>query len=713
VRSEYQTQCWSCLGEFDAAAAVWCTCSAGTPTKLCPFCFHCFCQADIEYQDGFWSGAPEELKEERRILKDAAGSIGESLIRSNLLTTDQLVSALRWQQSRGGSLDDAVVDLDFVSRENLRLVSGRTTASVSTIDLSHGLIDASLVSSVSVEVCVRKRVLPISKEEIGEKTVLTLAMAGPTDVETIDQIQSLTNCTIIPMAASAEEILKRLTDLFPKEVEAIRASEAEAPGLSLSARRARPQPAAGGAESPPARQPPARGKPRRPARSGRAAAAPSALEEIDEIAATGPGVVISAAPEVAARAPAAAPGPPPAAAAPLPAETPVAETAPAPPEDIVAALQKIFSEAISRKASSIQFEVRGKAITLFLRIDGILYRARTPVTANPLLLPRAIAERASLPREGAPACGRMTIKAGERKIDLVVRRLASAGGESLLLKVIDRADFVRRPEDLGPSSLDLQRIQHALAQPKGLVILSGPLHNGVESTRYALLAYLARDGRRVSSLESPLLLPLEGIRQEDLATAPDADRLRAAAARLSGSEVLFLPEIQAPGSAALALEISSSCLVVASLQARRASQVPAALLWHGIDPAALAAALRLVVNQRMVRRLCEGCRTATQAADQVLKMMGLAGDEALDLKIFQGTGCDRCGPLSPGYAGRVALFEVMEGTPDVAALIAAGGAPGEVEREARRAGMSPLRAACLARVGQGVTTLEEFQKGNF
>src|SRR3989442_11814889 len=103
VRREYPTQCWSCLGEFDAATAIWCACSAKSATKLCPFCFHCFCQADAEYRDNFWRNAPSELKEERDLLRGAAGSSGEALIRSNLLSTDQLVSALRWQQNRGGA----------------------------------------------------------------------------------------------------------------------------------------------------------------------------------------------------------------------------------------------------------------------------------------------------------------------------------------------------------------------------------------------------------------------------------------------------------------------------------------------------------------------------------------------------------------------------------------------------------------------------------
>jgi len=180
-----------------------------------------------------------------------------------------------------------------------------------------------------------------------------------------------------------------------------------------------------------------------------------------------------------------------------------------------------------------------------------------------------------------------------------------------------------------------------------------------------------------------------------------------------GSEVVFLPEIQSPGMAGLALETAGSCLVVAAIQARRASQTPAAILWHQLDAATLASRLKLIVNQRLVRRICGTCRKTTPVTDRILKMMGLTADEALDLKTSQGGGCEACGTLSPGYAGRVALFEVLEGTPEVAALVAAGGSPGEIEREARRAGMSPLRAACLALIGQGVTTLEEFQKGNF
>ena len=168
---------------------------------MCPFCLHCFCQADAGYQESFWLSAPDELTEEREMLKGTSGSLGESLIRSNLLSTDQLVSALRWQQNRGGALEDALVDLDFVSRDNLNVVSQGSAKGGASIDLSQHVIDASLVSDLSVDLCYRKKILPVAREEIGETPLLTLAMAGGADVDTIDQVQTLTNCRIIPMSA--------------------------------------------------------------------------------------------------------------------------------------------------------------------------------------------------------------------------------------------------------------------------------------------------------------------------------------------------------------------------------------------------------------------------------------------------------------------------------------------------------------------------------
>ena len=721
---EYPTQCWSCLGEFDAVSAIWCSCSAHSASKLCPFCFRCFCQSDAEYLENFWSGAPDELKEERDILKGASGSAGEALIRSNLLITDQLVSALRWQQNRKTTLEDALVELGFVSRPNLDLVvKKQTPAGGNTLDLSKGLVDASLVTTVTVALCYRKKILPITKEEIGGMEVLTLAMAGPTDVETIDQVQSLTNCRVIPMNASEGDILLRLQDLFPKEFAALQAGDGTSEATKPPPSTAAPAPTKVVVEPPAA---PKAHAPRTPARrkAGGQAAAPQLNEQDLEEAFADPLSLAPAAPPIAPPTAAARivgpveeeePGEasaPPATPAPSPAASPVV-AAPFVPEEGSSILQTILSEAIAKRTSLVQLEIRNAVLSLFFRIDGNLYRAKLPTHASAAGLSRALNTLASLPGSHGQAAGRLAVKTGDRRVDVVVRRVPSASAESYLIKIIERADFIRPLSNVGLSPHDLERLRQALSLPRGLVVLSSPPHNGLQTTRYSLMAHLAEGQRRTLSIDAPQFVSLEGIRQEEIPVPPDAARCRKALAALPGSEIVFLPEIQSAEMAALAVETAASCLVVASIQARRASQVPAAVLWHQVDAAALSAVLKLIVNQRLVRRLCEACRKPAEVTDRVLKMMGLTSDEALDLKVYQATGCDKCGPLSPGYAGRVALWEVLEGTPEIAALVASGGSPGEIEREGRRAGMSPLRADCLAFVGQGITSLEEFQKGNF
>ncbi len=692
VPQEHPTQCWSCLGEFDAASAVWCTCSARIPTKLCPFCFRCFCQADAGYQESFWQSAPEELKEERRMLKGAAGSIGESLIRSNLLSTDQLVSALRWQQNRGGALEDALIELNFVSRDDLNVINQGSSKNATTIDLSRQIIDASLVGELSVELCYRKKILPVSREEIGEKPILTLAMAGQADVDTIDQVQTLTSCRIIPMAVREEQIVQRLKELFPDEVAAIE-----------SGRPAPAAPAARATERVRSTRSSSRRSPRgRKTRGGAAAAsAPLTSEDLEPLEEAPP----APAPPVAA---------PPRAAASDPAAKPAAGSeagSAAGPASVL--LQKILAEGVNRKASTIQLEIRGDGTALFFRIDGALVRGRAPACNPPDALGRLIARNASLPSGSGAAAGRMSAQAGDRTIDISVRRLPFQGGESLLLTLVDAARFVRDLHDLGMSPLDSERVLRALSMPNGLILLSAPPHNDLDVTRHSLMARVGLEGRRALALDSPHLLEVEGVRHQEISFPPDAGRAREILDGAHGAEIVFLPEIEDAGIAALAVERASSHLVVASMQARRASQVPAAILWHQIDPHVLSGVLKLVINQRLVRRICDGCRAPLQAAERVLRMMGLTPDEALDLKTFQGSGCPRCGPLGKGYAGRLALFEILEVTGSMIDLVAGGARPGEIEREARHAGMSPLRASCLAGVGQGLTTLEEFQKGNF
>src|SRR5262249_41004404 len=158
--------------------------------------------------------------------------------------------------------------------------------------------------------------------------------------------------------------------------------------------------------------------------------------------------------------------------------------------------------------------------------------------------------------------GRLTVRSGERRIEVVVRRLHSPAGTSFLLKIIERADFIRPLADLGPSANDIERLVRALAQPRGLVVLSAPPHNGLETTRYSPMAPLGAEGRRGLALDSPQLLSVPGIRQEEFSFQGGATACRAILDGPHRGEVIFLPEVHDSPMASQALQVAAEALVV-------------------------------------------------------------------------------------------------------------------------------------------------------
>lgn len=216
MSQEYLTQCWNCLGEFDAAAAIWCSCNPRNPTKVCPFCLTCFCSATPEFKEQFWRGAPADLQEDLSTLGRARLPLGELLIRANLLTTSQLLEALKQQKRRGNQvrIGEILVELGYIARESLEYFL-KHQQSVTTFDLRQFTPRRELVEKIGLELCRRKRILPIELEVFRDRPMLSLAMASPNDAATIDQVQTLTQAQVIPGLAPEEEILRHLGTLSP------------------------------------------------------------------------------------------------------------------------------------------------------------------------------------------------------------------------------------------------------------------------------------------------------------------------------------------------------------------------------------------------------------------------------------------------------------------------------------------------------------------
>lgn len=617
MSQEYLTQCWNCLGEFDAAAAIWCSCNPRNPTKVCPFCLTCFCTASKEFKDQFWHSAPADLQDDLSTLGRAKLPIGELLIRANLLTTSQLLAALKEQKRRGGQVrvGEILVDMGFIARESLEYFL-KHQQSVATFDLKRANVRRELVDKVGLELCLRKKILPIDLEIFRERPMLTLAMASPSDAATIDQVQTLTQAQVIPGMAPEDEIVAHLRAL---------------------------------------------------AAQGGAAPAPSLVPEPEEQG-----------------------------------------------EDPMGFVQKFLANALKQGASDVQAEVRSTGFTGRYRIDGMQYKVQAPPQRQAEAIGQALYDlfKVRPKRKGVPVEAKATSRAGDASATLFLHATSSSEGEDFHIKVVPERGYVVPISGLGLEPAALQSLEEALCNDNGLFVLSAPPFHGIRSLLSALTQHLAAAGRQCVSLESPILVGLDGVRQIEFPGDGAALEKSLVHVRASLPQVVVLPEMIDRARTAAARDLAPLCLVVTAVRAKSACEAVGTLIRAGLPADLLAAHLRAVLNQRLVRMLCAHCRTPAETSARTLGLLGLSAEEASGARLHQANGCEQC-RLQSGYRGRTALVELLRPTPAMRGRIAAGAQPAELLEAARAEGMRTLRDHGLEKLRAGVIGADEFQRGNF
>jgi type II secretory ATPase GspE/PulE/Tfp pilus assembly ATPase PilB-like protein len=613
--TEYMVQCWNCLGEFDALAAIWCSCNPNRPTKVCPFCLQCFCAAPEGYHDKFWTSAPEELIRDREMLTSARGPLGEALVRARAITSDQLLLALKRQQQTGGRLGEILVDMGFLNQETLTAFLSHHRP-VTNLSLRETAVDPLLISAIGAQECLQRLVVPVNKERITNKELLTLAMVNPTDGETIEFIQNMSGCQVLPMRTTKEEVEETLTPFL-----------AQAP-----------------VEVP-------------------ATAEPSESQTSAQIA------------------------------------------------------TDLLRKALGRGASDLYLEPREDEVSIHLRIDGALYRAK-PVSRDlqePLVqeLKRLLRLDASV--RDRPQEGRVVMRSGAHRFEVIAHCLPTRFGENLSLRFINRDTFLKTFDQLGMPPEDQLALRAALSAQRGLILLTAPLFHGSTTTLYAVMNDLAQDGhRKVMSIEAQSVCPVPNVSQVSLGENKDAEATQTTLKALANiqPDVCILADIVDSNSMATQmLKFVNQMLIVASLESSRAVQAIQRLLELGCPAADLSQHLLLALNQRLCRQICSHCVQPTGLSERSLRLMGLTAGEAAGLgNVHQGQGCEECSGI--GYRGRIALFETLVPSPSFRKALARLASPKILEREASRGGMVSLRVRMLQAIQEGRTTLEEFQKAN-
>jgi len=315
-------------------------------------------------------------------------------------------------------------------------------------------------------------------------------------------------------------------------------------------------------------------------------------------------------------------------------------------------------------------------------------------------------------KEGRAQKSRITAKLADEEYDLVVQTLPTTLGMSATIKLINRATFIKDLTTLGLEIEDRVRLMEELRNSFGLVVITAPVFNGANTTTYSVMNYLVRGGQRdLVSLEAPIYWTVEGVRQVEVDSDGQSPRMEETLRSIVAvrPEIIMLSTLPDRATAMLAAQLASSVLVVVVVPAQNAAGGLISLLQLGVPPQLLAGSVAAVTCQRLVRQICKICRQpAEPPAPQTLAYHGIGPEEAAKLKFFRGQGCPTCNKV--GFRGRRAIFEILGGAPEIRTAIQNNLSAAEIEDVAIGAGMTPLRARCLALVNEGVTTFEEFTR---
>lgn len=377
--------------------------------------------------------------------------------------------------------------------------------------------------------------------------------------------------------------------------------------------------------------------------------------------------------------------------------------------DPLAVLQFLLELGARRGASDLRLEPRDNGLAVRYRIEDFTFRLDPiPRSFQDALLDEVFQVFGlDAGRAGYPQRGRCTQTLAGHEFDCVAQTLPTTRGTSVTVKLVDRASFVKDFATLGLPVEERLLLVDELRRSFGLVLVAAPHYEGASSTLYSLMDFLARAQRDVVSLEAPVLWRVEGAWQVEVPEGPAAshDTLRAALA--ARPDVLVLFSLPDAATARLAVELAASILVVAAVPALGAAHGLQLLLEQGVARHLLEGSLSLVMAQRLMRRVCDVCRSPASAPpDAVLAQHGVRPDERPWLGFHKGRGCPSCNRL--GYRGRVAVFELLRRTPALREALRAGLPPDALEAAAQRDGMHGLRDRALAMVASGTTSFDEF-----
>ena len=370
-------------------------------------------------------------------------------------------------------------------------------------------------------------------------------------------------------------------------------------------------------------------------------------------------------------------------------------------------VNSLIERAFAERASDIHLEPQEGEMVVRMRIDGLLRRVLTvPAELQSTVISRLkIMGGMDIAERKVPQDGHAMLRVKGSEIDLRISSMPTVYGEKIVLRLLNKTSQLLSRDAIGLEGEDLECYRTLLKNPSGVILLVGPTGSGKSTTMCVMLRDLAREEVNIVTLEDPVEYYIPGVSQcqiNEKTGMTFAGGLRAILRQ--DPDIISVGEIRDGETASIAMRAAiTGHLVLSTLHTNDAPSAVDRLRDVGVEPWLISGALRGVVSQRLVRRICPHCKRAYHPASDELALLGL--DDAPDLVFYKGTGCPDC--HHTGYTGRRAVFEILMIDAPLRRLITAGASADELADEARRHGFTTMRERCRDLVLRGETTAEE------
>ncbi len=377
---------------------------------------------------------------------------------------------------------------------------------------------------------------------------------------------------------------------------------------------------------------------------------------------------------------------------------------------IIRMVSNLLIEAQNNRASDIHIEPMEKRLRVRFRIDGNLQEVQSP----PKKLQAAIISRLkimtgtmSIAEKRVPQDGRIQMKMGDKVVDLRVNSIPTVHGESIVMRVLDKSSLMLGLPELGFLSDDQALFERLVQLPDGIILVTGPTGSGKTTTLYACLNYMNKPDRKIITVEEPVEYQMTGINQVQVNSEIGMTFPAALRAMLrQAPNIVMLGEIRDEETASIAINASlTGHLVLSTLHTNDAPGAIARLVDIGVQPFLVSSAVRAVMAQRLVRKLCGNCKQPGELSEYEMQALSLDAAQVARATPMKAVGCDKC--KGKGYRGRMGIFEIFVADDEMRQMINRSATTIQLRHRCRELGMRTLREDGIRKVLAGMTTADE------